>query len=132
MLKFTKFAVAVSVTLLALTTACSQPDQSHDTSTASQVALASHLRQRGAKFYGTFWCQYCKQQKEMFGQQAFSKINYIECDPQGKNAQTDLCQKANIESFPTWEINGRLYKGLKPLDELADLSIYKGDRNFKK
>ncbi len=68
----------------------------------------------------------------MFGQQAFSKINYIECDPQGKNAQTDLCQKANIESFPTWEINGRLYKGLKPLDELADLSIYKGDRNFKK
>jgi|SRR5919199_3973265 thiol-disulfide isomerase/thioredoxin len=131
MLKFTRFAIVVSVTLLALTTACSQSEQSHDTSTASKVALASHLKQIGAKFYGTFWCPYCKQQKEMFSQQAFSQINYIECDPQGKNAQTDLCEKANIESFPTWEIKGRLYKGLKSWDELADLSDYKGDRNFK-
>lgn len=98
--------------------------------TATKVALANHLKQLGAKFYGTFWCPYCSKQKQMFGEQAFSKINYIECDARGNNPRPNLCIKAGISAFPTWEINGKQYRGMKSLEELADLSGYQGDRNF--
>jgi hypothetical protein len=97
---------------------------------ATRVALASHLKQLGAKFYGTFWCPYCNQQKKMFGEPAFRQINYIECDARGNNPRPDLCIKARISGFPTWEINGKQYQGMKSLDELADLSGYRGERNF--
>jgi glutaredoxin len=149
MLNFTKLGTTACTVLLALTTACSPSKQSQDTASASKspnlttatkqisssatsakVALASHLKQVGAKFFGTYWCPYCSQQKEMFGQQAFSQINYIECDPQGKNARLDICEKANVASFPTWEINGQQYRGVQSLEDLADVSGYKGDRNF--
>jgi hypothetical protein len=92
--------------------------------------LASHLRQIGAKFYATFWCSYCNKQKQMFGQQAFTQINSIECDPRGKNPRPDLCRTAKISAFPTWEINGQQYPGMQPLKQLAEISGYGGDRNF--
>lgn len=145
MLKSLRFAAA-SVVLLALTTACAPSDRSQDpsnpqgsivasastnsTNVEAVMALASHLNEIGAKFYGTYWCPYCTKQKELFGKEAFQKINYIECDPAGKNAQPEVCQKANIQAFPTWEINGRQYAGLQSLQELADISGYTGDRNF--
>ncbi|MEW6494634.1 MAG: hypothetical protein AB1589_19255 [Cyanobacteriota bacterium] len=147
MLKSLRFAAAAFVVLLALTTACSSSDQSQDTSNsqgsnlasaqtnssnlAAAMALASHLKEIDAKFYGTHWCPYCTKQKELFGKEAFQQINYIECDPAGKNAQPEVCQKANIEGFPTWEINGKQYAGLQSLQQLADISGYAGDRNFK-
>jgi glutaredoxin len=150
MLKFTNFATTVSIVLLVLTTACSSskqspgtdsaskssdltaaPGQASSSATSTKLGLASHLKQTGAKFYGTYWCPYCTKQKELFGQQAFSQINYIECDPQGKNAQLELCEKANVTSFPTWEIKGQQYKGMQSLEELAELSDYKGDRQFQ-
>jgi thiol-disulfide isomerase/thioredoxin len=145
MLKFTRLATAISVVLLGLTTACSQSEppsasnseglsaaseQTNASAVASKVALASHLKEIDAKFYGAYWCAYCNKQKEMFGQQAFSKINYIECDPKGKSPQLNLCEQANIDGFPTWEIKGQQYKGMQPLEELADISGYQGDRNF--
>ena len=66
----------------------------------------------------------------MFGQEAFKRINYIECDENGKNGRPDLCIKAKIFSYPTWEIKGQLYPGLQSLKNLAELSGYKSDRNF--
>ena len=36
-----------------------------------------------------------------------------------------------VESFPSWEISGQLHSGVQSLDELAQLSGYKGPRNFK-
>jgi glutaredoxin len=89
--------------------------------TAAEVAV--HLRKIGAKMYGTYWCPYCTRQKEMFGQ-AFSQINYVECDPRGQNPQPSLCQTAGIQALPTWEINGRRYPGLLSLPDLARLSGY--------
>lgn len=97
----------------------------------SEIALAEHLTSIGAKEYGAYWCPHCFDQKQLFGQEAFSKIQYVECDPQGKNSQTQACQAAGVNSFPTWEIKGKLYPGTQTLEELAELSEYKGATDFK-
>lgn len=98
---------------------------------AGEIALAQHLKQTGAKMYGAFTCPHCQNQKHLFGAEAAKQLNYVECHPQGQNAQPQACQAAGIESFPTWEINGQKYTGEKTLQELADLSNYQGARNFQ-
>lgn len=106
------------------------PTKTSSSAVTPELALATHLQQMGAKLYGTYWCSYCTKQKQLFGQQALSKITYIECDPAGENAQPALCRQANITSVPMWEIQGRLYQGILSLQELAEVSGYQGDRNF--
>ncbi|MBE9046286.1 vitamin K epoxide reductase family protein [Pleurocapsales cyanobacterium LEGE 10410] len=110
------------------------PPKGWNITTASgeaEVGLAEHLTAIGAKKYGAFWCPHCYEQKQLFGKEAFSKIDYIECDPQGKNPQRDACLAAGIQSFPTWEINGEFYPGTKSPAELAELSDYQGNQEFK-
>jgi len=99
------------------------------TETSAEFALANHLSQTGAKMYGTFWCPYCNRQKQLF-QDAVSRLTIIECDPNGANAKPELCSQANVSSYPSWEINGQLYRGMRSLDELAQISGYQGPRNF--
>lgn len=101
------------------------------TSGESEIALARHLKQIGAKEYVAWWCPHCHEQKELFGKEAYSYINHLECDPRAKNSQTDACKAADIKSFPTWEINGKQYQGVKSLKELAQISGYKGETKFK-
>ncbi len=101
------------------------------TSGAAEIALVAHLKQVGAKMYSAFWCPHCYDQKQLFGKEAFQQINYIECDPKGKNPQPDLCEAANVQSFPTWEINGKSVSGTQSLEKLAALSSYQGPRNFQ-
>lgn len=91
----------------------------------SSTGLAQHLRRTGAKMYGTYWCGHCAEQKALFGA-AFRFINYIECAEDGPNARPDLCRRAKIEGYPTWEIGGRKYPGTQSLAELARLSGYRG------
>ncbi|SKB12660.1 conserved membrane hypothetical protein [Planktothrix sp. PCC 11201] len=98
------------------------------TSGPAEIALARHLTQIGAKEYGAYWCPHCYDQKQLFGKEAFAIINYIECTTDGKNSQTQLCKKAGIQGFPTWEIGGKLYPGIQPLEKLAELSDYQGQR----
>lgn len=95
-----------------------------------QVALAQHLNRIGAKLYGTYWCGACKYQRNLFGQEAITQIQEIECDPRGKNAQPNLCQQAGVRAYPTWEINGQTYRGARSLAELAQISGYQGNINF--
>jgi len=80
---------------------------------ASEIALAQHLNKVGAKMYGAFTCPHCQNQKHLFGQEAAGQFNYIECHPRRKNARPDLCQAANIQGFPTWEINRQSIKARK-------------------
>lgn len=80
--------------------------------------------------YGTYWCPYCTRQKQMFGLQGFNLIRYIECDPRGQNAKPNLCRQANVRGYPTWEINGQQYRGMRSLSDLANISGYRGSRNF--
>lgn len=100
------------------------------TSGKAEIALARHLTESGAKEYVAWWCPHCHEQKELFGKEAYKEINHVECAEGGTDPRPDLCKTAKIESFPSWEIKGKLYPGVKTLNELADLSGYTGDRNF--
>ena len=97
----------------------------------AEIALAKHLTSIGAKKYGAFWCPHCYEQKQLFGKEAFKKVNYVECAKEGKNPQPQACTAAGIQSFPTWEIDGKLYPGVQTPQELAKLSKYQGDMGFK-
>ncbi len=101
------------------------------TSGAAEIALAQHLTSIGAKKYGAYWCPHCYEQKQLFGAEAFEEVNYIECAPEGKNPQPQACTAAGIRSFPTWEIDGELYPGVQTPQELAKLSNYQGNMDFK-
>lgn len=97
---------------------------------ASEIALAQHLNDIGTKEYGAYWCPHCHEQKELFGKEAFSLINYVECDAKGNNARPQMCKAAGISGFPTWEIKGKLYVGVQPLEKLAEISGYSGPSDF--
>ena len=95
-------------------------------SNAGQIALAEHLTASGAKLYTAYWCPHCHDQKELFGRQATEKLTVIECAPDGRNSQRELCEAKKIEGYPTWEIKGQLDSGVKPLAKLAEASGYQG------
>ena len=96
-------------------------------------ALAEHLTNVGAQFYGASWCPHCQEQKRLFGASA-SRLPYIECSPAGRNApQSPSCNAAGIQSYPTWFINGRPYAVgmVLSLSELANATGFSGAANFK-
>ena len=97
----------------------------------SEAKLAEHLTSIGAKMYGAFWCPHCHDQKQLFGSEAFQKVDYIECDPRGKAPQPDICISSNIKSYPSWKINEEQLSGAQSLDKLAERSNYTGPTNFK-
>ena len=94
----------------------------------SKIKLAKHLTSEGAKMYGAYWCPYCEKQKKLF-EDSFSQIIYIECDSKGQNSNLNLCKRKKIISFPTWEINGKLYPGMRTLKNLSILSNYENSLN---
>ena len=81
--------------------------------------FAQCLTDKGAKFYGTYWCPHCQSQKELF-RDSISKIDYIECSLPDKAGQNKLCNDAGIKSYPTWEFaDGSRVNGVLPLEELG-------------
>jgi Zn ribbon nucleic-acid-binding protein len=69
----------------------------------TRVAFAECLTSKQAKFYGAFWCPHCQAQKKLLGSKAMDKVDYIECAvPGNTQGQTQECQDAKIESYPTW------------------------------
>lgn len=88
-----------------------------------EASLAQHLATTGSTMYGAYWCPHCADQKAMFGD-AVDQLPYVECADDGENAQPDLCRAKGIQAYPTWEINGQLYPGVKSLEDLAQLSGY--------
>jgi len=87
-------------------------------------ALAEHLTNSDVKFYGASWCPHCAEQKKLFGG-SVKRLPYVECSPGGPQAPlAPVCKEKNIESYPTWIIDGQRYTGVQPLDELARLSKF--------
>jgi uncharacterized membrane protein len=85
-------------------------------------ALAAHLHDSGARFYGTYWCPACQQQKALFEASA-NRLPYVECTPEGRGGVVNFaCVANNVQDYPTWIVNGRRHTGVVPVDELARLS----------
>lgn len=95
-------------------------------SSSEAIALAEHLAGSGVVMYSAYWCPHCHEQKELFGREAAAMLTIVECAPDGLNSQKSLCDSKKIEGFPSWEINGRIDSGVKPLARLAELSGFRG------
>lgn len=83
--------------------------------------FAKCLTQKGATFYGAFWCQNCKNQKAMFGS-SVQYLNYVECDAAGQNQQSELCIEQGVQNYPTWKINNQTLTGTQQFSALASAS----------
>lgn len=82
--------------------------------------FAQCLTDSGAKFYGTFWCSHCQNQKKMFGNSK-QYIPYVECSTSDGQSQLRICKDAGIEGYPTWVFaDGTELSGELPLDVLAE------------
>jgi hypothetical protein len=82
--------------------------------------FATCLKDKGAVFYGAFWCSHCRAQKKMFGSSA-KLLPYVECSTPDAKGQTPLCIEKKIASYPTWEFaDGSRLNGEIPLAQLAE------------
>ncbi|MEK7122501.1 MAG: hypothetical protein AAB855_01455 [Patescibacteria group bacterium] len=64
--------------------------------------FAQCLTDKGAIFYGAFWCPHCQNQKKAFGTSE-KKLAYVECSlPNGKGQTQEYIDK-KVEGYPTWE-----------------------------
>jgi hypothetical protein len=92
-------------------------------SSAQQQALASHLKTRGAQFYGAWWCPACTQQKALFGKEAGARLPYVECTDASGSAR---CSAAGIRAFPTWDMPGKpRLVGVQSVEELSRWSGFR-------
>jgi hypothetical protein len=83
-------------------------------------AFATCLKDKGATFYGAFWCPHCQDQKKLFGS-SVHLLPYVECSTPDASAQTQVCIDKKITSYPTWIFaDGSILNGLIPLQQLAD------------
>lgn len=91
-------------------------------STEESVAFAQCLTDAGATFYGAFWCPHCDRQKALFGEAAMEEVDYVECAiPGNRSAQTQACQEANIQTYPTWEFaDGSRTTGVQSFEALSE------------
>jgi hypothetical protein len=83
-------------------------------------AFAKCLNDKGAKFYGAFWCAHCQEQKEMFGKSK-KYLPYVECSSSDGQSQTQICIDKKIEGYPTWEFaDGTRMNGALPFNILSE------------
>jgi hypothetical protein len=83
-------------------------------------AFAECLEEKGAVFYGAFWCPNCQNQKKLFGQSE-RLLPYVECSTPDGRGQTVECQEKGIERYPTWIFaDGGKEIGVLPLATLAE------------
>ena len=78
--------------------------------------FAKCLTEKGVVMHGTDWCSKCIEQKALFGT-SFDFVDYFNCD-----YNKEACRAAGVSGYPTWVIEGRLYPGKKPLDQISSLS----------
>jgi hypothetical protein len=83
-------------------------------------AFATCLKDKGAIFYGAFWCPHCVNNKELFGSSK-TLLPYVECStPDGKD-QTQICKDQKITGYPTWKFaDGTELSGEVQLVTLAE------------
>ncbi len=99
-------------------------------SSKQKIDFAKFLNENKIIMYSAYWCPHCHDQKQLFGKKATEELSIIECAKDGINNQYELCQEKEIDGFPSWEINNKIYTGTRDLKELVNITNYKGDANF--
>ncbi len=119
MKKETKYLVGIIIAVIFIIgfLALLDPNRKETSSKYDEFALC--LADKGAKFYGAFWCPHCQAQKKAF---EWSKnIPYVECSTPDTKGQLDICRDAGINSYPTWTFaDGSTLSGEIPLEKLAE------------
>jgi hypothetical protein len=83
-------------------------------------SFAACLGEKGATFYGAFWCPHCNEQKRLFGT-SVKLLPYTECSTPDSKGMTAACQEAGIQSYPTWEFaDGSRTTGVQSLSFLSE------------
>lgn len=72
--------------------------------------FAKCLTEKNAVMYGASWCKYTQAQKRMFGN-SVRFLNY-----------KDFTENPEVETTPTWFINGEKYEKVQSLDRLAAIT----------
>ncbi|MEK7551848.1 MAG: hypothetical protein AAB534_00310 [Patescibacteria group bacterium] len=81
--------------------------------------FAQCLKDKGALFYGAFWCPHCRDQKDLFEGSA-SKLPYVECSTPDGKGQLSVCEEKEIKSYPTWTFaDGEIVASLMTLEQLS-------------
>ena len=93
--------------------------QAINPSNGAQLELVRRLRERGALYYGAWWCPACFRQKNLFGQEAGNQLPYVECEKTAADRQR--CDRAGIKAYPTWVLGDRRVEGILSLDALGRL-----------
>ena len=89
-------------------------------------ALATHLHESGARFYGAYWCPACQEQKALFTA-SVDRLPYVECTPEGRSGPRAVdCLTRDIQEYPTWIIDGQRYGGVVSVERLARVSKFDG------
>ncbi len=82
--------------------------------------FAQCLADRGATFYGAFWCPRCREQKALFGR-AQRLLPYVECSPPNRQGQYAVCREAQVRAYPTWVFaDGTRREGVLSLQQLSE------------
>lgn len=87
--------------------------------------LAQALTLKGMVMYGSANDDQTKSQKNLFGD-AFSKVDYVECDASLPNANVDECAANNIVVYPTWVYQEKSYEHQQTLADLAQIINFDG------
>lgn len=83
-------------------------------------AFATCLKDKGAVFYGAFWCSHCQAEKKLFGTSE-KLLPYVECSTPDAQGQTQICIDKGIKGYPTWIFaDGSILNGEIPLATLAE------------
>ena len=99
-------------------------DASAGPETPRLKALAVHLAETGAQFYGAYWCPRCQEQKALFGASQM-RLPYVECSPSGRTGPPNsACVAKDVTNYPTWIIDGRRYSGLQTIHSLEKASRF--------
>jgi len=108
-MKFTNVSLLTGVASLVFLAGCTSTDNAQNT------PLAECLTSKWATMYGTNRCSHCQNQKELFGYEAFAKINFVDCDK-----EKNTCALAGVQGYPTWAFaDGSKLEGTQTFESLA-------------
>lgn len=79
-----------------------------------KTKLAQCLGSKGSVLYVSETCPDCEEQKELFGEDAIKFIKIVEC----KNVEQQGCENG----VPVWKIEGKIYQGVRELNDLVKIS----------